>query len=1239
MGKLALLAALSALALGANSAVAQVPGVVSPAPSTPQSQSVLTLPDSAVTYSSWDNTYLYVAAVVNKPTLHGDNTTAFSDPLKDDSVVFTLQTNDANTSSVPDANTVVIAASAMGGVQLYRGSKLTPLFNGMSAFNDAMANVLKMTDAPKREAARLSLFSKIIKFQVVRHGEERSTHAFMPGYTVEIAVPWVDIGVTPEAGMRLGFNVDVLSTSPDSPAVTSWSHDITSRDQIFDPADFGTLVLDTAPHAPTSNLAVATEAVKFAPVIDGIIEPGEWSDLASIPITVRTDAAAQMSVIRTTAARKRAPFTPKPAPPGVAAVVRMLPTLHTHVPQAVPPATLALFDLSFQGDPHKELPQAGVEDHGGSLLAQHPIGGTGPWFSYGNLDYLREQLMEAHQEGVDVLLPDYRVGRDDRMIGFAATSLGMALSTLHAHSQETPSIGLFLDLTDIDSKTSISLDELYRIIRNYYQRIPEWARFEIPLTKANGDGTACPIFIANSQPLAGLPLGWQLTLREWFARDFHHVDLILIGTSDFKGPNAVDGTFNPSVAPVSQPVTSTSWLRIASVYAGYDPTLTGDGSVAQLERRQLGATYQNSWTAALAQHPTWVLIPGWNAYQFGAETAPTLEEGYSISDLTREFTRQLQGVSQHAAIIQFDDAPRKMVAGEVCRVDVRAENSGITPWGAQAPAIPAAWAYRWIRQGVQDQFGPPTPVDGVVLPMHSAVVNLPVAAIGADGAPLPPGQYLLQIGLATLQSAGTGMIFIGGNRAGSTVTVPVTISLPAATAPVRARLIADDLPATVETSSVYPVNVLLRNDGEATWPAGGRVSLVLNRTDRFMVDSAKSSSTNAADASVLLKTAVPPGQTVAATVEFPLLTADGKGLDVWNYDDTWKYVAHWDIVTPDGRGTSTADVPLAVVADDFGPRFISNRTPSQLPGGKRLPVLLSVRNDGPQTWLKNAVSVGYHWYYLDGTEYAFNDEITPISTDIAPGAMVNGMLAWLNTPQNNGYYWLVWDLKVGDRWASSTRALRANQETVQLVHVIQGSLHFVDMSAAASSGNKRKLVTKNVGGFDGAGNEFPVDGLPPYALADTVPDGVWLPGAATGPSSPRSISFKWPATSSGTESFVACNGQLLSMGDKPHPCTTVHLLLAATGTVINTQIKLIFKEPVGTSEDLFAMTAYPWLQPEDYMQHVAYLCRYHMTAAGPHSGTCALYDTVIQLPVQKSLVAIRLPVEPNVKIAAITLVR
>ncbi len=1239
MGKLALLAALSALAICANSAEAQAPGVATPAPATPQSQSILTLPDSAVTYASWDNTYLYVAAVVNKPTLHGDNTSAFSDPLKDDSVVFTLQTSAANRPDKPNADTVAIAASAMGGVQLYKGDHLTPLFNGMSAFNQAMADVLKIEDAKKREQARLALFSKIIKFQVVRHGEEKTTHAFMPGYTVEIAIPWVDIGIDPKPGLRLGYNVSVLSRSADSPAVMSWSSKVLDQSEVFDPADFGTLILDTSAHRPTADMAVATEAVKFAPVIDGIIEPGEWSELASIPIIVRPDAAAQLSLIRTQNARSRQPFTAKPALPDVASVVRMLPNLSRHSAQPVPHVTLALFNMSYQADAHKSLPTSGVDDHGGSLLAHHPITGTGPWFSYANLDWVTAQLTEAHQEGIDVLLPDYALGRAEPHV-YAISALAMALKRLHANSLESPSIGLFLDMRDISPSESIGLNELYHIIHDYYASLPPWSRFEIPLSSANGGGMACPVFLANSKALQGLPNGWQVTLREWFARDFHHTDLILIGTDDFVGDNALDGDFNPSIIPGTVAHTAGTWIHVPSVYAGYDPTLTGDGSVTPLVRREQGAYYQHSWTEVLSHSPQWVLIPGWNEFQTGSEAAPSLEEGYSVSDLTREFSRQLQGVSQQGAVIQFEDAPRSMVAGEICKVNIRAENTGVAPWGAQPPAVAAAWAYRWIRNGGQDQFGAPTPVDGIVLPMHTATVTIPIAAIGSDGNPLPAGQYQLQVGLATLQSTGAGAVFMDGNHGGSTVTIPVTISSPVTSSSVHVRLVNDSLPATVETGSVYPVSVRLRNDGKSAWSPGERISLVVDRSSRSTADDATTDSVDAADASVTLKQGVAPGQTVDATVNLPVMKGDGTPLTVWKDADPWKYTAHWDVVDPDGHGASTGYEPLTVITDDFGPRFTVNRTPAELPGGKRLPVLLSLRNDGPQTWLKGAVSVGYHWYYLDGTEYAFNDEITPIASNVAPGSSINGMLTWLNTPQNNGYYWLVWDLKVGDRWSTATRALRPNEQTVQLVRIVQGQLHFVDLADAAAPVIKRKgKKGTSPRGFDGNGDDFPDSELPPYALANIVPDGIWLPGAVKGPSSARSISFKWPSTAAGTSGFITCSGQELRIGDKPQSCSTVHVLLAATGGEVDTQIKLIFKEPVGTAEDLFALTAYPWLQPEENIEHVAYLCRYHLTPAGPHSGTCALYDAVIQLPTQKSLVAIRLPNEPSVKVAAITLVR
>ena len=93
--------------------------------------------------------------------------------------------------------------------------------------------------------------------------------------------------------------------------------------------------------------------------------------------------------------------------------------------------------------------------------------------------------------------------------------------------------------------------------------------------------------------------------------------------------------------------------------------------------------------------------------------------------------------------------------------------------------------------------------------------------------------------------------------------------------------------------------------------------------------------------------------------------------------------------TGGSAGAVSSPEPLALVDADFGVQFTTELTPPQLAGERRLPVRLGVRNVGPQTWAKGAARVGYHWYYLDGTEAVWQDETTALPQDIEPGGEVS----------------------------------------------------------------------------------------------------------------------------------------------------------------------------------------------------------------------------------------------------------
>jgi hypothetical protein len=290
-------------------------------------------------------------------------------------------------------------------------------------------------------------------------------------------------------------------------------------------------------------------------------------------------------------------------------------------------------------------------------------------------------------------------------------------------------------------------------------------------------------------------------------------------------------------------------------------------------------------------------------------------------------------------------------------------------------------------------------------------------------------------------------------------------------------------------------------------------------------------------------------------------------------------------------------------------------------------------------WKRDAVRVGYHWYYQDGTELAWEDETTAIAQDVPLGGRVDDMLAWVTAPPNDGLYWLVWDVKVGDTWASTSASTRVFDESVRPVQVIHGRLTFADLTKAYNVDGVTDDDTLGEGSFDSRGDAFPAALVPPFANADVTPVGMWLPSTKTGPDSSHRISFHWGPKDPGEKNFISCRGQRLELGKSAGECRILHILAASTDQDVLTGMKLVFQEPTSQSIDLYAFQASPWDRPPLHGEEVAFLCYGHNTRDGLQPGAVALYHYTVTIREPRKLVALVLPNKPEIKIGAITLER
>ena len=950
-------------------------------------------------------------------------------------------------------------------------------------------------------------------------------------------------------------------------------------------------------------------------------------------------------------------------------------TLLPHQPQRVSPLVFAEYTYWFQADPRKIVPAEHVwQADGTSILAQHPLAGTGPWLSYDRADWHRQQLIESRRAGIDVILPMYRGAIRDRQryADKGLLVLAAALQSLRAANMDYPQVGLFLDTTALTDTFGDKPDlhdpavqiAMYGMIRDFYQRIPAPFRCVVPLNAPNGGRSAYPVLLSDAGIFKNADEKFALNLRQRFAADFGGADLILVGASGFGPQSALDGYFG-GVKDKNFAFDTSGWIKTAVLSAGSDTAYTaGVGEAQNIRARRGGETYRTAWNAAQSKHPDWILLDGWNAYDSGANIAPSLEIGVTADDQTRLQSRLFNGLTPRNAKFLWHDAPNVMLSGRDYAVHLRAQNIGAETWGTSLSLgdMPVEFACRWLRNGQIVAVGNPLPLTAPVPNGSNVSISLPVAAQDANGNALPEGDYVLEIGPA--EKKNTPVWFTAD---GASLRLPVHIQKGGPSERWAATLTQINAPLMLESGSVYPVTATLRNDGTAVWHKanGARITLRIVRQERtggvpVNDETLTETPTELADATAELPSDVMPGQEITVALNLPLMDADGQPLAAWTQEGLWTYalrpeVAEGDSQTPSlkqaanapasaPKGIRLAPIPVAIVDYDFGTHFTENATPPRLPGEKRQPVRLSLTNSGPQTWNPENVRVGYHWYYQDGTELLWEDETTPLTRylppgqkEVAPGQSVKDMLAWVTAPAYDGTYWLVWDVKVGDTWASTTQATRPFDTTARQVRVTSGRLIWADLTKEYNVDGISDEDELFDGNFDGQGRTFPALLVPPFTDMTAAPDAMWLPTAKTGPDSPRRISFRWGPKETGAKNFIACRGQRIELGKTGGQCRILHILAASTGKDIASEIKLVFQEPSTQSQDAYVFAVSAWDRPPTRSDAIAFVARHYHDRKGPQQGAVALYHYTLKIRDPRKLVALILPNEPAIKIAALTL--
>ena len=306
--------------------------------------------DRVTCYTTWDESFLYVAFEVQDRDISGTNTEYMSKPWEDDCVQVFLET-DAKRAQTRTPNTFEMAVSAAGGSSWLIGD------NGQAV--------------PK------PIYS--FKYAKKIQGTLNNPNDRDLGYIVEMALPWREMGITPASGQVMGFNV-ICRTKGDSTSFASFSPDVKTAAGMEVPANWGRIKLsDTASIVAMEDGAViCRKVINRSPVTDGNLSQNEWLRDMSFQMQMPEALATSVST-----GPKESVNTVKPAT--IPAQQRLL------------VGKLALTTFYKPSTPK---------------MTDHPMPGTDPAMFASRVQWYKDQLSRIRNTGIDVVLPDAGIGAD-----------------------------------------------------------------------------------------------------------------------------------------------------------------------------------------------------------------------------------------------------------------------------------------------------------------------------------------------------------------------------------------------------------------------------------------------------------------------------------------------------------------------------------------------------------------------------------------------------------------------------------------------------------------------------------------------------------------------------------------------------------------------------------------------------------------------------------------------------------
>ncbi|MCE5322946.1 hypothetical protein LLG46_06485 [bacterium] len=1087
--------------------------------------------DQVKCYTTFDDTYLYVAVSVDCPDIRATHSAPNADVTGDDSVTVFVDTSEQRFSKIgPTCFSMTV--SPAGGAQFRSGS-----------------------DSGVLEPETIWTF----KYGNNVQGTLNNGDDIDQGYSMEMAIPWAVMNVNKlSPGDMMGFNLIVRRHGDKPNDFVSLSQNVKTEADVLDPAKWSKIVFANYSFGVATaswDKILSARYISRAPLINGVIADKEWHKNTSYSMDM-------------------------PVPEGFIYEAKF----------PVQPLIIARYEYNYQADKRKAAPVSGITAADGiPALIDFPIENAGPWFSYDRVQWHKQQLSDMIAAGIDVVAPLYSGDAASRA-GYADKGLDClvsALEELRAEGKPYPRVAPELCLRGNESQ-----NEAYGFIKSFFDRVPNDFRAQAQTTKPGAGKLGAIVLLKPDMP----PL-LSASCSEQFEKDYGCP--LVFDSADFGA--------------------------MSKVVPGFD-NCTLETNIPFLCSRMNGEFYDKQWASAVEKKSNWVLCDSWNDFSAGTDICSSRQYDGKYTDATANNSKRFHGNKDFDAQYLRVSVPPVLGSKQIAQAELEIKNIGNSPWRVSEGY---ALAYRWYKSGrYYGESKVRVPIGKDVLPGETITIDAGIATVNSQGTAIADGKWELRIELIRT-SDGKWLSVLGDQP----LVVPVTIGeVPEW----GATWLTCKGPVMLAANQDYPVTVRVCNDGTQPWLKGtAKLGCKLYKVNY----DGSSEEVPIKTVRCILTKDCKPGEVGEFSFDLNLAGANKKPITPSDQSEQWDYQLQFDIYNGKNwlgeNGVRTLSRIVDIYEKDYGPRIVDCDLPETIDAGKTYEAKVVVRNTGAQNWDRKRTKIGYHWYYLDGSEMLWDGITTPIKQNIQPGWPIV-VTAQVKAPEYDGQYVLVWDVMIDDQWLSAGPLSRGGDILPVSVEVRSGRLVFADLSGLCDVALSSPDTDRTSGDFDGKGSSFPSEMIPPDSgmtkeVKRIYPTGYnWL-----SQDQPEGrISFMYPDKTPGTSGALACSGQKVTFEAGSYK--SLHILAASTSGDTSGDISLDYaKNPQTVSLQIS-----DWSKGPSHGEKIGFAARHRHSHGGDEVGTpCYLYEYAVPLDESSILAGIMLPENPDIKVVAVTLER